>query len=193
MTFSSCGTDERQIEALLWCAVQHTVDQKQSRPDSGRNRLISYYGMKMKEETEPVSSRGLLLKARSSSSYAKLAALSNPGREGRIHDGAIVNGCLRSPSATRLSGQFNPRLNGFASLPRDRFAFIGAITLKDLYPPHDGGKRFVLHRINHCLSRFNFFGQTAVSLTELYRCLRVICGLSRQACGRKSCTSRDRK
>jgi len=30
-----------------------------------------------------------------------------------------------------------PRLNGFASLPRDRFAFIGAITLKELFPPHD--------------------------------------------------------
>jgi hypothetical protein len=50
----------------------------------------------------------------------------------RINGLAIVIGCLRSPSATRLSGQFGPRLNGFASLPHDRFAFIGAITLKEL-------------------------------------------------------------
>jgi hypothetical protein len=35
---------------------------------------------------------------------------------------------------------------GFASLPHGRFAFIGAIILKELCPPHDG-ERFVLQRI----------------------------------------------
>ena len=72
--------------------------------------------------------------------------------------GQSLTAVLRSPSATRLSGQFGPRLNGFASLPHDRFAFFGAITLKN-FSLRTTGERFVLHRIDRCLSRFNFSGQ----------------------------------
>ena len=92
-----------------------------------------------------MSSRGLLLKLGVAANNDKTRACrkANLNASRRLDDGTIVNGCLRSPSATRLSGKFGPRLNGFASLPHDRFAFIGAITLKELCPPHDGGARAV--------------------------------------------------
>ena len=104
-----------------------------------------------------VSQQGMLIKISELQPIATKvdACVSNLEPTCRIHDGAIVNGCLRSPSATRLSGYFYPRLNGFASLPHDRFAFIGAIIFQKSFALRTAGEHFALQRISHCFVKFS--------------------------------------
>ena len=103
------------------------------------NAEIIDYKMKVEGRNRRVNSRGLQLISGLQPIFADLRLPeANLERSLRTVGEAIVNGCLRSPSATRLSGKLHPRLSGFASLPRNRFAFIGAIIFKRACPPHEG-------------------------------------------------------
>src|SRR5688500_17797779 len=88
-------------------------------------------------------SNGVAVKSRNAAgSHKPRAWVSNFGTWAYPYTSKESNGCLRSPSATRLSGLVVPDSTVLRPCLATGLPFFGAITLKELSPPHEGERAY---------------------------------------------------